>query len=121
MAIVYALSGQLEQEYPKSRIYKKIIRRTIILFGLMLLYWALMEWVPVPGVGAESYAKGANIANYLDGILCGITRCVIPGKSHDLLLHLNGYMMFRIQPNMAHVVTFTFHGFNLITTRRILK
>jgi predicted acyltransferase len=33
-----------------------------LLFG----YWAMMTFVPVPGIGAGSYAKGANLANWID-------------------------------------------------------
>ena len=29
-------------------------------------YWALMTWVPVPGVGAGNFEEGKNLANYLD-------------------------------------------------------
>ena len=29
-------------------------------------YWALMTFVPVPGIGVGSYAKDANLANWLD-------------------------------------------------------
>jgi predicted acyltransferase len=34
--------------------------------GLLVLYWALMTFVPVPGVGAGDFAEGKNLANYLD-------------------------------------------------------
>lgn len=37
--------------------------------GLLLVYWAAMAWVPVPGVGAGSYAKGANFSAWIDSIL----------------------------------------------------
>ncbi|MBD3224926.1 MAG: DUF5009 domain-containing protein [Caldithrix sp.] len=36
-----------------------------LLFG----YWALMEWYPVPGVGAGHYEKGANFSNYIDSLI----------------------------------------------------
>ncbi|MCZ2339158.1 MAG: DUF5009 domain-containing protein [Chitinophagales bacterium] len=41
----------------------------IILFG----YWALMEWVPVPGFGAGVLTPEGNLASYLD-------REYLPGK-----------------------------------------
>jgi len=42
-------------------------RGQVILCGVLLIgYWALMTWVPVPGVGAGNYAEGKNLANYLD-------------------------------------------------------
>jgi predicted acyltransferase len=34
--------------------------------GLLVGYWLLMAYVPVPGVGRGSYAEGHNLANYLD-------------------------------------------------------
>lgn len=34
--------------------------------GILVGYWALMTWVPVPGHGAGNFAEGANLANYLD-------------------------------------------------------
>jgi len=121
VSIVYALSGQKEQSPNWLVIYKKIFRRTLILFGLglflsgfpffnletlripgvlqrialcyfftsiiflhfnlraqllwtgglLFLYWALMAWVPVPEVGAGSFARGANLANYVDSLIFG--------------------------------------------------
>lgn len=121
VSIVYALSSQKEQNPQWKPIYKKIIRRTLILFGLglflggfpffdlatlripgvlqrialcyffasviflhfnlrnqiiwtgglLLLYWALMAWIPIPGVGAGSLARGANLSNYLDSLIFG--------------------------------------------------
>jgi len=34
--------------------------------GLLVGYWALMTFVPVPGIGAGSFAPDANLANWLD-------------------------------------------------------
>jgi predicted acyltransferase len=120
VAIVFAFSKQLAIGEPTGKLYIKIIRRTLILYGLglflsgfpffdfstirvvgvlqriaicylvasviflntkswqsravwavslLLLYWGLMEFVPVPGVGAGSYEKGANLSNYVDSLL----------------------------------------------------
>jgi predicted acyltransferase len=118
VAIVYAFSKRVLSGAPKLDLYKKIIRRTLILFalglflsgfpyfdlstirimgvlqrialcylfasiiflhtswkgqlgwavGLMLAYWAMMEWIPVPGIGAGLYDKGANFAAYIDSM-----------------------------------------------------
>ena len=118
VAIVYAFSKKISSGAPKIDLYKKIIRRTLIIFalglflsgfpyfdfstirimgvlqriaicyfvasiiylhtdwkgqlgwaiGLMLAYWAMMEWIPVPGVGPGSYEKGANFAAYIDSM-----------------------------------------------------
>jgi predicted acyltransferase len=42
--------------------------RTIVAVGATLLvgYWALLTFVPVPGVGAGDYARGRNLANWVD-------------------------------------------------------
>ena len=37
--------------------------------GLLLLYWAAMEWIPFPGGGAGLYEKGNNLASWIDGRL----------------------------------------------------
>lgn len=34
--------------------------------GLLIGYWALMTFVPVPGVGSGNFAEGKNLANYID-------------------------------------------------------
>jgi predicted acyltransferase len=34
--------------------------------ALLLGYWALMTFVPVPGVGQGHFEEGANLANYID-------------------------------------------------------
>ncbi len=119
VSVSLALSGLQDQSVSKSDLYKKIIRRTLIIFalglflsgfpffdvssiripgvlqrialcylfasiiflngpvkmqiawtiGLLLVYWAAMEWIPVPGVGAGSYEKGSNFSAWLDSIL----------------------------------------------------
>jgi len=33
---------------------------------LLVGYWALMTFVPVPGVGSANFAEGKNLANYID-------------------------------------------------------
>ncbi len=55
--------------------------RGLIAACVMLLvgYWALMTFVPVPGIGAGSYAPDANLANWIDanylpGRLWDVTR-----------------------------------------------
>ena len=119
VSISLAFSGMQERGVPKPDLYKKIIRRSIIIFalglflsgfpffdlhslripgvlqrialcylaasiiflncsfktmfswtfGLLLFYWAAMEWIPVPGIGIGSYAKGENFSAWLDSIL----------------------------------------------------
>lgn len=38
----------------------------ITCIALLVGYWALMTFVPVPGMGAGSFQEGANLANYID-------------------------------------------------------
>lgn len=37
--------------------------------ALMLVYWAFMQWFPVPGAGPGSYAPGENFSAWLDGLV----------------------------------------------------
>jgi predicted acyltransferase len=39
--------------------------------GLLLLFWALMAWVPVPGYGAGQLTAEGNLAMYMDKLLLG--------------------------------------------------
>jgi predicted acyltransferase len=38
----------------------------IVCATLLVGYWALMNFVPVPGVGAGNFREGTNLANYID-------------------------------------------------------
>lgn len=38
----------------------------IIAFSLLFIYWAIMEWIPVPGNFIGSYEKGENVASFVD-------------------------------------------------------
>lgn len=37
--------------------------------GLLLIYWAAMEWIPIPEGSAGLYEKGNNLASWIDGRL----------------------------------------------------
>jgi predicted acyltransferase len=115
VSIVFSLTHLVERE-GKGAAYRRVLRRSLLLFGLGLLYyggmsrhwpdirllgvlqriaicylfasflflsfrwrglvsafvllvggyWALMTFVPVPDVGAGSYAMDANLANWID-------------------------------------------------------
>jgi predicted acyltransferase len=119
VAIVFAFSKKLDSRVPKTDLYKKIIKRSLILFalglflngfpyfdlsslrimgvlqriavcyfiasliflnsswkgqliwcvGLLLSYWALMEWIPVPEIGAGIYETGKNFSAFIDNLL----------------------------------------------------
>jgi len=38
----------------------------VVCAGLLVGYWVLMTFVPVPGVGSGNFAEGKNLANYFD-------------------------------------------------------
>lgn len=40
--------------------------RVILTLVLLMGYWALMTFVPVPGIGAGKFAEGQNLANWID-------------------------------------------------------
>jgi len=44
---------------------------TVLLAGLLLAFWAVMTWVPVPGFGPGVLTADGNLANYLDRLLLG--------------------------------------------------
>lgn len=61
-----------------SLLFLNLRQRGLIVACVSLLvgYWALMTFVPVPGIGAGSFAKGANLANWIDAQY-------LPGKRWD--------------------------------------
>jgi predicted acyltransferase len=40
--------------------------RVALFLALLIGYWALMTFVPVPGVGAGDFTEGRNLANWID-------------------------------------------------------
>jgi len=62
IAIVYLFSSLI---YLKFSI--KLV--TIIAFGLLILYWILMTFIPVPGVGYASYEPSTNLGAWLDRLI----------------------------------------------------
>jgi predicted acyltransferase len=49
----------------------RIIVQVYIAAGLLVAYWLMLEFIPVPGVGAGSLEPGTNLASYVDGYLLG--------------------------------------------------
>ncbi|WP_397380942.1 acyltransferase family protein [Prosthecobacter sp.] len=49
---------------------------TVAAAALLIGYFLLLRFVPVPGVGAGNFAEGMNLTNYLDSIW-------LPGRKHD--------------------------------------
>ncbi len=68
IAIVYFAAALLVLKTP---------RRTQIAItgGLLLGYWAILRWVPVPGVGAGDFTVEGNFVSWLD-------RYLVPGRMH---------------------------------------
>lgn len=44
--------------------------------AILLGYWALLAYVPVPGIGPGHFEEGRNLTNYLD-------RIYLPGRKYD--------------------------------------
>jgi len=51
-------------------------RQTYYLFILLLGYWMIMEFIPVPGYGAGVLTMDGSLESYID-------RLLLPGKLHD--------------------------------------
>ena len=47
-------------------LYLKPRQRVALCAILLVGYWAVMTFVPVPGVGAGNFEEGKNLANYID-------------------------------------------------------
>jgi predicted acyltransferase len=46
-----------------------MIGQVRILVGLLISYWLMLEFIPVPGVGAGLLEPGKNLPSYIDGFL----------------------------------------------------
>jgi predicted acyltransferase len=64
IAICYLLGSLLYLSMPSRKFW-------LIVLGLFISYWALMQFVPVPGVGAGSWERGRNFAAYVDELVIG--------------------------------------------------
>jgi predicted acyltransferase len=49
---------------------------SLLTLALLVGYWLLMLFVPVPGVGVGEFTEGRNLTNYLDSIW-------LPGRKYD--------------------------------------
>lgn len=59
IAIVYFISTIIFLKFSPRSILK-------IMLGLLVLYWALMSWVPVPGIGYANLEKETNLGAWID-------------------------------------------------------
>ena len=69
--------------------------------ALLAGYWALMTFVPVPGIGAGSYAPDANLANWIDANY-------LPGRLWDVTRDPEG--MLSTLPAIASCLLGVFAG-----------
>ncbi|HTX99989.1 MAG TPA: DUF5009 domain-containing protein [Bacteroidota bacterium] len=64
IAICYFIGSLLYLFMPSRRFWWVIL-------GLFLAYFAMMEWIPVPGIGAGMWERGKNFAAYVDQLVIG--------------------------------------------------
>lgn len=65
IAIVYLLVGTLVLFVARRAVFA-------VMAALLLVYWALMAWVPVPGFGAGDLSPEGNLAAHLDRLILGV-------------------------------------------------
>jgi predicted acyltransferase len=58
---------------------------TIVIVGVLIGYWALLTYVPVPGLGVATYQNDVNLANWID-------RNFLPGEKFDGLTDPEGLL-----------------------------
>jgi predicted acyltransferase len=49
----------------------KVRTQIFITIALLLIYWALMKWVPAPGFSAGDLSKEGSLASYVDRVVFG--------------------------------------------------
>lgn len=64
IAVCYLIAGTIF-------LFTGIRGRVAAAVACLSAYWILMMYVPVPGIGAGHWEKGANFANWVDGIVFG--------------------------------------------------
>lgn len=62
IGIVYFFTSLL---YLKSNLKTQLI----VLAAILIVYWLLMAFVPVPGIGGANFEKNTNLAAWLDNLL----------------------------------------------------
>ena len=110
-------------------LYTGVRGQTVLAFVLLLVYWAVMEWYPVPGVGAGSYEPGANFSAwvdqyFLDGHLWLQTKTwdpegifsTLPAISTTLFGVLTGHLLRQQTPAMRKLVFMLAFGSIAIAT-----
>jgi len=103
------------------------------LAGLLAAYWLMMEFIPVPGIGAGVYEPGRNFAAYIDSLfLAGHTwaRCeawdpeglvsTIPAIASTLFGVLTGYWLRSSHSTEKKTVAMLAAGLALLLLGRAL-
>jgi predicted acyltransferase len=81
----------------------------IVTVTLLLGYWALLSWVPVPGVGRGNFERAKNLADYID-------MKVLPGRLHEKVHEPEG--LLSTLPAIATCLLGIFAGFLLRSQRQ---
>jgi predicted acyltransferase len=64
IAVCYLIGSLLYLAMPSRKFW-------LVIAGLFLSYWALMQFVPVPDIGAGLWERGRNFAAYVDQLVIG--------------------------------------------------
>jgi predicted acyltransferase len=64
IAVCYLVGSLLYLAMPSRKFW-------VVIAGLFLTYWGLMQFVPVPEIGAGLWERGKNFAAYIDQIVIG--------------------------------------------------
>jgi predicted acyltransferase len=55
-----------EEGLPRSQRDRGYLRLIVLTASLLVGYWAMLTFIPVPGFGAGDFAEGHNLTNWLD-------------------------------------------------------
>ena len=58
-------------ESESSRVVRRVVLFASVAFGLLAIYWALLKWFPVPGLGAGRLDSLGNLPAYIDRAVLG--------------------------------------------------
>ncbi|NYF78727.1 acyltransferase family protein [Granulicella arctica] len=69
--LLYLFASKPKQQESASPATPRVILFATLIIGLLALYWALLRWVPVPGLGAGRLDSYGNLPAYIDRTLIG--------------------------------------------------
>lgn len=76
IGVVFFISSLLFLKNSEKNILK-------ILIGLLVAYWAMMTFIPVPGFGPANLEKGTNLAAWVDRLVLGESHLWKSAKTWD--------------------------------------